>query len=134
MSFQTFIMIKPEGVNKGLIGTIIKRFEVRGFKISQCKMLTPSKELAESHYDEHKGKDFFDRIVNNIASGPVVAIVLESQFECISMVRKMIGATDPQEASPGTIRGDYAISKFQNMIHASDSIESANREIALWFS
>lgn len=134
MLFRSFIMIKPEGVSRGLYGNIIQRFLDRGFKITHCRMLTPSKELAEGHYAEHKGKDFFGRITSHIASGLVLAIVLESPYECISTVRKMIGSTDPAEANPGTIRGDYALSKFENVIHASDSKESAEREIALWFS
>jgi len=135
MAYRTFVMIKPEGVSRSLCGAIIKRFETRGFKMSQCRMLTPSKELAENHYIEHKGKDFYERITSHIASGPVLAMVIESQYECtVSLVRKMLGTTDPFDSNPGTIRGDYAISKYQNIIHASDSKESADREISLWFN
>jgi nucleoside-diphosphate kinase len=134
MSFRTFIMIKPDGVSRGLTGSIISRFEKRGFRLIKCQMLQPSKDLAEKHYEEHRGKDFFDRITDYISSGPVVAFVVESPCECINIVRKMIGKTDPVDAEPGTIRGDFAISKYQNVIHASDSTFSAEREIALWFS
>lgn len=134
MSYRSFVMIKPEGITKGLYGHIVQRFLDRGFKITQCRMLTPSKKLAEDHYAEHLGKDFFERIINHIASGPVLALVLESQYDCICTIRQMIGPTDPAIAMPGTIRGDYALSKFENMIHASDSEKSAEREISLWFS
>jgi len=126
-------MIKPDGVDRGLIGEILTRFEKKGFKIIQCQMLTPSKELAENHYAEHKGKSFFPRIINYVTSGPVLALTLEGHEGCFATVRKMVGATFPENADPGTIRGDFGMYRDHNVIHASDSVESANREISLWF-
>ncbi len=130
---QSLVLIKPEAVSRGLIGEILKRFEARQFRIVSMKMQTLSREIAETHYGEHKGKPFFDGLVSYITSGPVVALVLESP-EVVSMVRLMVGATNSAVALPGTIRGDLAQSIAENVIHASDSAESAQREIKLFFS
>lgn len=133
--FRSFVMIKPDGVSRGLSGDIIKKFEKKGFRLVKCQLMTPSKELAKKHYDEHKDKDFFERITDYISGGPVMAMAFESTCETtVSVIRQMIGTTDPSKALQGTIRGDYALSPFQNVIHASDSNESAAREISLWFS
>lgn len=129
---RTFVMIKPDGVRRGLIGDIISRFERRGMKIVAMKMVKIDRALAERLYEEHKGKSFFEELISYVTSGPVVAMVIEAD-EAVSVVRKMIGATDPKEALPGTIRGDYALSKAENVIHASDSPEKASREISIFF-
>jgi nucleoside-diphosphate kinase len=129
---RTFVMIKPDGVRRGLIGDIISRFERRGMKIVAMKMVKMDRALAERLYEEHKGKSFFEELISYVTSGPVVAMVIEAD-EAVSVVRKMIGATDPKEALPGTIRGDYALSKAENVIHASDSPEKASREISIFF-
>jgi nucleoside-diphosphate kinase len=129
---RTFVMIKPDGVRRGLIGDIISRFERRGMKIVAMKIVKIDRALAERLYEEHKGKGFFEELISYVTSGPVVAMVIEAD-EAVSVVRKMIGATDPKEALPGTIRGDYALSKAENVIHASDSPEKASREISIFF-
>ncbi|PVU69531.1 nucleoside-diphosphate kinase [Sulfolobales archaeon SCGC AB-777_K09] len=129
---RTFVMIKPDGVRRGLIGDIISRFERRGMKIVAMRMVKMDRALAERLYEEHKGKSFFEELISYVTSGPVVAMVIEAD-EAVSVVRKMIGATDPKEALPGTIRGDYALSKAENVIHASDSPEKASREISIFF-
>jgi nucleoside-diphosphate kinase len=125
-------MVKPDGVQRGLAGEIIARFEKKGFKIAALKMLRISRELAEKHYGEHVGKPFFENLVGFITSGPVVAMVIEGK-EAISAAREMMGATNPLKALPGTIRGNYGIDIGRNVIHGSDSPESAKREIALFF-
>lgn len=129
---RTFIMIKPDGVRRKLVGEIISRIEKRNFDIAAMRMLTPSRELAEEHYSVHRGKDFFEPTVEFIMSGPVVAMVVEGD-NAIKLMRQMMGALKPEDASPGTIRGDYTISTRENLIHGSDSPETAAREIALWF-
>ena len=129
---RTFVMIKPDGVQRGLIGEIISRIERKGLKIVAMKMLHISQELAQRHYAEHRGKPFFDSLISYITSGPVVAMVVEGK-EAVKVMRSLVGKTNPIEASPGTIRGDYAMDVGRNVIHASDSIESANREISLFF-
>lgn len=129
---RTFVMIKPDGVQRGLIGEIISRFEKKGLKIVAMKMLWIKRELAEEHYAEHKSKPFFNALVDYITSGPVVAMVVEGK-NAISVVRTMIGKTNPAEASPGTIRGDFAMDTGRNVVHASDSPASAEREINLFF-
>lgn len=129
---KTFVMIKPDGVKRGLVGEIIKRFETKGFTISAIKMMQISEELAKEHYGEHKEKPFFPELVEFITSGPVVAMIIECE-ECVSQVRTIVGATDPQKATPGSIRADYATTIRYNVIHASDSPESAQREISLFF-
>ena len=127
-----FVMIKPDGVKRRLIGEIISRFEKRGLNIVAMKMVRITRETAEKLYEEHKGKSFFEDLISYITSGPVVCMVIEGD-EAVSVVRKMIGATDPKEALPGTIRGDYALSKAENVIHASDSPEKAKKEMSLFF-
>lgn len=129
---QSFVMIKPDGVRKALVGECIRRFEQRGLKLTQLKMLTPSRELAENHYGAHRGKPFFDGVVHFISSGPVVAMVIEGE-SAISAIRQMVGATRPLEAAPGSIRGDFALEVGENIVHASDAPETAEQEIALWF-
>ncbi|MCD6468570.1 MAG: nucleoside-diphosphate kinase [Thermoplasmata archaeon] len=130
---RTFVMIKPDAVQRGLIGEIVTRFEKKGIKIVGMKMIKVSRELAEKHYGVHKGKPFFEPTVNYIVSSPVVAMVLEG-VNVIETVRKMMGKTDPQEAGPGTIRGDYGQFIGRNIIHGSDSKETAEFEIKLWFN
>ncbi|AEE93638.1 MULTISPECIES: nucleoside-diphosphate kinase [Acidianus] len=127
-----FVMIKPDGVKRRLIGEIISRFEKRGLNIIAMKMVRISRETAEKLYEEHKGKSFFEDLISYITSGPVVCMVIEGD-EAVSVIRKMIGATDPKEALPGTIRGDFALSKAENVIHASDSPEKAKKEMSLFF-
>ena len=129
---RTLIVVKPDGVQRGLTGEIIARFERRGFTMVALKMLTVTRELAEEHYAEHREKPFFPSLRDFITSSPVVAMVLEAP-NAIILSRKMIGATDPLDATSGTIRGDFTADKQQNLIHGSDSPESAARELALWF-
>ena len=133
---RTFIMIKPDGVRRKLIGKIITRFEEAGLIIIIMKMLNLTRKIAEKHYAEHKGKDFYDNLLRFITSGPSVAMVLEGN-ETVPEVRRMVGATNPAEAIKGTIRGDLKEeplkSVTENLIHASDSDESAQREITLFF-
>lgn len=129
---RTFIAIKPDGVQRGLIGEIIRRFETKGFTLVGLKLMLVSSELAAQHYGEHKDKPFFPSLVEFITSGPVLAMVWQGNG-VIAMARKLIGATNPQNAEPGTIRGDYAIDIDRNIIHGSDGAETAQREIALWF-
>ena len=129
---KTFVMIKPDGIQRGLAGDIISRFEKKGLKIIAMKMLTLSKEMAEKNYTEHKGKDFYESLISFITSGPVIAFVLKGT-EAISIVRKLVGATNPADAEAGTIRGDHVLLTTFNIIHASDSSESAGREIGLFF-
>ncbi|MDD4334985.1 MAG: nucleoside-diphosphate kinase [Desulfotomaculaceae bacterium] len=129
---RTYLMVKPDGVQRGLTGEIITKFEKKGFKIAALKMLQISRELAEKHYGEHVGKPFFESLVDFITSGPVVAMVVEGK-DAVNAAREMMGATDPLKALPGTIRGTYGIDIGRNVIHGSDSKESAGREIALFF-
>ncbi|ADG06453.1 Nucleoside-diphosphate kinase [Kyrpidia tusciae DSM 2912] len=129
---QTFVMIKPDGVQRGLIGDIVSRLERRGLRLVAAKLMQVSRQLAEKHYEEHRDKPFFGELVSFITSGPVFAMVWEGQG-AIAVVRQMMGKTNPQEAAPGTIRGDLALSIGMNVVHGSDSPESAAREIALWF-
>lgn len=126
-------MIKPDGVQRRLIGEIISRFEKKEMKIVGMKFIHPSKEMAEKHYEVHKNKPFYEGLIQYFLSGPVVAMVLEGE-KVIQLVRKMIGETDPKNALPGTIRGDYAQQISRNIIHASDSKETAEFEINLWFN
>ncbi|WP_218081471.1 nucleoside-diphosphate kinase [Anthocerotibacter panamensis] len=130
---RTFIAVKPDGVQRGLVGPILSRFEQKGFKLVGLKLMVVSKELAEKHYAEHAGKPFFPGLVSFITSGPVVALVLEGKG-VIAAARAIIGATNPLNAPPGTLRGDFGIDIGRNLIHGSDGPESASREIALWFS
>ena len=130
---RTFIAIKPDGVQRGLISEIIGKFEKKGFKIVGLKQLIPSKELAQKHYGVHKDRPFFNDLVNFISSGPVIAMVWEGSGVILN-ARKLIGATNPLDSEPGTIRGDFAISIGRNIIHGSDSKDTADFEINLWFN
>jgi nucleoside-diphosphate kinase len=130
---RTFIMVKPNGVAGGLVGEVIGRFERRGFTLRGLKALQIDRALAEKHYAEHVGKPFFESLVAFITSGPVVAMVWEGR-EAIRVARAMMGVTDSADAAPGTIRGDYSLSKEENVVHGSDGPESAAREIALFFA
>jgi nucleoside-diphosphate kinase len=129
---QTFLMVKPDGVQRGLIGEIVSRFEKKGFKLVNAKLMQVSRELAEKHYAELSDKPFFGELVDFITSSPVFAMVWEGE-NVIATARAMMGATNPANAAPGTIRNDYAISVGMNIIHGSDSPENAEREINLWF-
>ena len=129
---RTFLMIKPDGVQRNLVGEIIRRFEAKGFTLVGLKLMSVSKELAEKHYDVHKERPFFPGLVQFITSGPVVAMVWEGDG-VIASARKIIGATNPLNAEPGTIRGDYGVTVGRNLIHGSDAPETAQNEIALWF-
>lgn len=130
---KTFIMVKPDGVQRGLIGEIVSRFEKKGYQLVSAKLMTVSRELAEQHYIEHKEKPFFGELVDFITSGPVFAMVWQGEG-IIASARQMMGKTNPSEAMPGTIRGDYGVNVAMNIVHGSDSPESAEREIALWFN
>jgi nucleoside-diphosphate kinase len=125
-------MIKPDGVQRNLVGEIIRRFETKGFTLVGLKLLNVSKELAEQHYDVHKERPFFPGLVQFITSGPVVAMVWEGDG-VIASARKIIGATKPLEAEPGTIRGDFGVTVGRNLIHGSDGPDTAKQEIGLWF-
>jgi nucleoside-diphosphate kinase len=126
-------MVKPDGVQRGLVGEVIRRLETKGFTLVGLKMLQVSQELAEKHYDIHKERPFFTSLVNFIISAPVVAMVWEGDG-VVASARKLIGATNPLTAEPGTIRGDFGVSIGRNLIHGSDAVETAEREISLWFS
>ena len=130
---KTFFMIKPDGVKRNLIGEIISRVEEKGFKITKIKMMTISQDLAEEHYGEHQGKPFFSDLVSFITSGPVVAMQIEGE-NVVAQIRNLMGATNPLDATPGSIRGDLATELDKNVVHGSDSDESANRELNLFFS
>ncbi len=130
---RTFLMIKPDGVQRGLVGEVIRRFEAKGFTLVGLKLMSVSKELAEQHYDVHRDKPFFKGLVDFITSSPVVAMVWEGDG-VVAGARTIIGATNPLTASPGTIRGDFGLNIGRNLIHGSDAVETANREIDLWFS
>jgi nucleoside-diphosphate kinase len=129
---RTLILIKPDAVRRRLGGEILGRIEARGFEIREGKLVTASRELGEEHYGEHREKPFFGELVEFITSGPTWALVVEGEG-AIATMRATIGATDPANAAPGTIRGDLASSMPDNLVHGSDSTESAEREIALWF-
>lgn len=130
---KTFLMVKPDGVQRNLIGEIVSRFESKGYKLAGAKLMSISQELAEQHYGEHKEKPFFGELVEFIISGPVFAMVWEGE-NVINTARNMMGKTNPSEASPGTVRGDYGLTVGKNVIHGSDSPESAEREINLFFN
>jgi len=130
---ETFVMIKPDGVQRCLIGKIIQRIEEKGLKIKGLKMYQMGKDEAEEHYAEHKDKKFFKDLVSFITSGPNVSMIVEGK-DAVSVVRSMVGKTDPKDAAPGTIRGDFGLDLGRNVIHASDSFESAKREIKQHFS
>ncbi|MFQ5908159.1 MAG: nucleoside-diphosphate kinase [Thermoplasmata archaeon] len=132
MASRTFILIKPDGVQRGLVGDIVHRLEKRGLKLVAAQMRDVPKDLAESYYAEHRGKDFFRRLVAYVTSGPVVAMVWEGEG-AVAVARATIGATDPAQADPGTIRGDLGVDISRNLIHGADSEASAAREIDLFF-
>ncbi|MGY3714123.1 nucleoside-diphosphate kinase [Sutcliffiella cohnii] len=129
---KTFLMVKPDGVQRNLIGEIVTRFEKKGFHLAGAKLMQISTELAEQHYGEHKERPFFGELVDFITSGPVFAMVWEGE-NVITTARQMMGATNPKDAQPGTIRGDFGVIVGKNIIHGSDSPESAEREIGLFF-
>ncbi|XP_030369534.1 nucleoside diphosphate kinase [Scaptodrosophila lebanonensis] len=129
---RTFIMVKPDGVQRGLVGKIIERFEQKGFRLVALKFTWASKELLEKHYADLAGRPFFPGLVNYMNSGPVVPMVWEG-LNVVKTGRQMLGATNPADSLPGTIRGDFCIQVGRNIIHGSDAVESANKEIALWF-
>jgi nucleoside-diphosphate kinase len=129
---RTLVIFKPDCVQRRLVGPILARFEAKGFKIAALKLIKVDRSLGEKHYAEHKGKPFFEGLISFITGGPVVVGVLAGP-EAIAVVRTMLGATNGAVAAPGTVRGDFSISKQNNLVHGSDSSESAEREIALWF-
>ena len=130
---RTFAMVKPDGVRRNLAGTLIKRIEDRGFRIVGLKLMQISRETAEQHYGEHEGKPFFNGLVDFITGGPVVAMVLEGENAILEW-RKMMGATNPKDAAPGTVRGDFALTIDENVAHGSDAPATAEREIGIFFS
>ncbi|KAF8507312.1 nucleoside diphosphate kinase [Hysterangium stoloniferum] len=129
---RTYIMIKPDGVQRGLVGNIITRFEQRGFKLIAMKLVHATPDHLEKHYADLKGKGFFPGLIKYMASGPVIAMVWEG-LDAVKTGRVMLGATNPLASSPGTIRGDFALAVGRNICHGSDAVESAEKEIALWF-
>lgn len=129
---RTYLMVKPDGVQRNLIGEIVSRFEKKGFQLVGAKLMVIPTELAEQHYGEHKERPFFKELVSFITSGPVFAMVWEGE-NVIATARQMMGATNPKDSAPGTIRGDFAATVGKNIIHGSDSLESATREIGLFF-
>tara|TARA_B100000131_G_scaffold82641_1_gene79631 strand:+ start:212 stop:610 length:399 start_codon:yes stop_codon:yes gene_type:complete len=129
---KTFFMVKPDGVKRNLIGEVISRVEKEGFKITKIKMMDISEELAQEHYGEHSDKPFFNDLVTFITSGPVVAMEVEGE-DAVPEIRRIMGATNPSDAEPGTIRADLATKLEENVVHGSDSPESAERELSLFF-
>ena len=129
---RTFVLLKPDAVQRGLAGEILARFERRGYRILALKMLQADRQLAERHYEVHKGKFFFDGLVRHLTSGPVVAMILEGA-DVIQAVRTTVGSTIPNQAAAGTIRGDLAVAGLRNLVHASDAPESAAQEMSLYF-
>ena len=129
---QTLVLVKPDGMQRKLAGEILSRFERKGLRLVAAKLVVPSKDLASKHYSVHAGKPFYDSLLQFLTSGPTLAMVLEGR-EAVSVVRGMMGATDGAKSPPGTIRGDYALSVQNNLIHGSDSVENAALEIKLWF-
>jgi nucleoside-diphosphate kinase len=129
---RTFVMVKPDGVRRGLIGEVIKRIEGKAYKIVEMKLFTIEMELARRHYAEHEGRPFFSELVSFITSGPVVAMAVEGP-DAVAGCRQIMGATNPLEAVPGSIRGDFATEISENIVHGSDSPESATRELGLFF-
>ena len=130
---RTLVLVKPDGVQRGLVGTILGRFEATGMKFVAMKLMQVSEELAESHYAEHKGKPFYEGLVNYITSAPVVALCLEAP-DAIAITRKLMGETKPNEAPPGTIRGDFGVEISRNLVHGSANADDAAREVGLFFS
>ena len=129
---RTFAMVKPDGVQRGLVGEIVRRYEARGLKLAGLKLMSVPRAMAEEHYAEHKGKPFYPGLVDYITSGPVVALCLEGK-NAVAVVRTVNGATKPWDALPGTIRGDFALDIGRNVVHGSDSVDAAKRELAIYF-
>lgn len=129
---RTYLMVKPDGVQRGICGEIVSRFEKKGLKLVAMKLMVIPKEVAENHYGEHKDKPFFPSLISYITSGPVLAMVWEGE-SAVSICRNMMGKTNPKESAPGTIRGDFGMQTGMNIIHGSDSVESAEREISIFF-
>ena len=130
---RTLVLVKPDGVQRGLVGEIVRRLEGRGLKLMALKMMQVNRDLAARHYAEHQGKSFYDGLLDFITSGPVVAMIWEGR-EAVTVVRSLMGSTDPLKAAPGTIRGDLALDLGMNLIHGSDSPARAETEMALFFS
>ncbi|KAJ1915233.1 nucleoside diphosphate kinase Ndk1 [Tieghemiomyces parasiticus] len=129
---RTYIMVKPDGVERGLVGEIIKRFEQKGYKLQALQLIHPTKELLEQHYSDLSSKPFFPELIKYMQTGPVVAMVWSGK-SVVKAGRTLLGATNPLESAPGTIRGDFCIDVGANLCHGSDAVESAEKEIALWF-
>jgi len=129
---RTFVMVKPDGVRRGLVGEVIRRFEAKGLTLKAMKLIRVSPELAAQHYAEHREKPFYGELIQFITSGPAVPMVFEGR-EAVTVARTLMGATDPAKAVPGTIRGDFGLEITENVVHGSDSPESAEREIGLYF-
>lgn len=130
---RTFVMVKPDGVRRGLVGEIVRRFEQKGLVLKGLKLIQVSQDLAARHYEEHRERPFYGELITFITSGPSVPMVLEGR-DAVVVARTLMGVTDPAKAQPGTIRGDYGLEITENIVHGSDSDESAEREIALYFS
>jgi nucleoside-diphosphate kinase len=131
-SQRTFVMVKPDGVRRGLIGEVVRRIEAKGFTVAEMKLFTIDEDLAARHYAEHTEKPFFGELVSFITSGPVVAMVVEG-IDAVAGMRQIMGATNPLDAVPGSIRGDLATVITENIVHGSDSLQSAEREVGLFF-
>src|SRR5689334_21531944 len=129
---RTLILLKPDCIHRRLVGNIVLRFEQKGLRLAGLKLVQVSRSLAEQHYAVHKGKPFYDSLLKFLTSGPTIALVLEGR-EAVAVARNLIGATDGAKAPPGTIRGDFALSVQNNLVHGSDSVDNAKAEIALWF-
>ena len=129
---RTLVLVKPSAVARGLVGEVISRMERRGLTIKVARLLIVTSDMAARHYAEHRGKDFYDALVAHITSGPVFAMVVEGP-SAVSVVRRMMGATNPLEAAPGTVRGDFGLDMRRNVVHSADSLASAEREIAIFF-
>jgi nucleoside-diphosphate kinase len=130
---RTFVMVKPDGVRRGLVGEVIRRFEAKGLRLRAMKLMRVSPELAAQHYAEHRAKPFYGELIEFITSGPVVPMIFEGR-DAVSVARTLMGATDPVKAAPGTIRGDFGLEITANVVHGSDSEGSAEREIGLYFT
>jgi nucleoside-diphosphate kinase len=129
---RTFVMVKPDGVQRGLVGDVIRRFEQRGFQLIAAKLLTPNQAMLDQHYAEHVAKSFYPKLAAFMTSGPVMAMVWQGK-EVVKTGRRMLGETHPLNSAPGTIRGDFGIDLGRNICHGSDGVEAAEREISLWF-
>ncbi len=133
MTERTLIIVKPDGVRRGLVGEIIRRFEVRGLRITELRMIAAPKSTVEHHYDEHRERPFFASVVDYLTSGPIVVMAVEGE-NAVKACRSMMGATNPAEAASGTIRGDFAVSIEENVVHGSADPEAAEKELKVWFA